>query len=66
MDLPANGPPGCLLSESFPLATITLKEIATMAKAVKYVEKAAVYASQGAWAVFERLNRISPNPGFIP
>ena len=35
-----------------------------MAKAVKYVEKAAVYAAQGAWVVFERLNRISPNDGF--
>jgi len=37
-----------------------------MAKAIKYVEKAAVYAAKGAWVVFERLNRISPNDGFIP
>ena len=37
-----------------------------MAKATKYAEKAAVYAAKGAWAVFERLNRISPNPSFTP
>jgi uncharacterized radical SAM superfamily Fe-S cluster-containing enzyme len=37
-----------------------------MAKAIKYVEKAAVYAAQGAWVVFERLNRISPNDAFTP
>ena len=37
-----------------------------MSKAVKYAEKAAVYAAKGAWVVFERLNRISPNPGFTP
>src|SRR6202789_1830340 len=37
-----------------------------MPKAIKYVEKAAVYAARGAWVVYERLNRISPNPGFTP
>ena len=37
-----------------------------MSKAVKYVEKAAVYAAQGAWVIFERLNRISPNASFTP
>jgi uncharacterized radical SAM superfamily Fe-S cluster-containing enzyme len=37
-----------------------------MSKAVKYAEKAVVYAAKGAWAVFDRLNRISPNPGFTP
>jgi len=37
-----------------------------MSKAVKYAEKAAVYAAKGAWVVFERLNRISPNPSFTP
>ena len=37
-----------------------------MPKAIKYAEKAAVYAANGAWVVFERLNRISPNPGFTP
>ena len=37
-----------------------------MSKTVKYVEKAAVYAAKGAWVVFERLNRISPNPSFTP
>src|SRR6201994_1096668 len=37
-----------------------------MAKAIKYAEKAAVYAAKGAWVVFERFNRISPNPSFTP
>jgi uncharacterized radical SAM superfamily Fe-S cluster-containing enzyme len=37
-----------------------------MSKAVKVAEKAVVYAARGAWAVFERLNRISPNPSFTP
>src|SRR6202789_3183252 len=37
-----------------------------MPKAIKYVEKAAVYAAKGAWVVYERLNRISPNPSFTP
>ena len=37
-----------------------------MSKAHKYAEKAAVYAAKGAWVVFERLNRISPNAGFTP
>jgi len=37
-----------------------------MPKAIKYVEKAAVYAAKGAWVVYERLNRISPNPGLRP
>src|SRR6202522_318802 len=37
-----------------------------MSKASKYAEQVGVYAAQGVWAVFERLNRISPNPGFIP
>jgi len=37
-----------------------------MSKAIKYAEKAAVYAARGAWFVYERLNRISPNPSFTP
>ncbi len=37
-----------------------------MSKSVKYAEKVAVYAAQGAWVVFERLNRISPNASFTP
>jgi hypothetical protein len=37
-----------------------------MPKAMKYAEKAAVIAAKGAWVVYERLNRISPNAGFIP
>src|SRR5574337_919349 len=37
-----------------------------MSKTSKYAEKAAVYAAKGAWVVFERLNRISPNPSFTP
>ncbi|HKS76129.1 MAG TPA: radical SAM protein, partial [Terriglobales bacterium] len=37
-----------------------------VANAIKYAEKVAVYAARGAWAVFERLNQISPNPSFTP
>src|SRR3569833_1778461 len=37
-----------------------------MSKAVKYAEQVAVYAAKGAWSVYERLNRISPNPSFTP
>src|SRR5438309_704019 len=37
-----------------------------MHKPVKYVEKAVTVAATGAWAVFERLNRIAPNPSFTP
>ncbi len=37
-----------------------------MSKAMKYAEKAAVYAAKGAWVVYERFNRISPNPSFTP
>ncbi len=37
-----------------------------MPKAMKYAEKAAVYAARGAWVVYERLNRISPNPSVHP
>ena len=37
-----------------------------MSKAVKYAEKVAVYGAKAAWVVYERLNRISPNPGFTP
>jgi tetraether lipid synthase len=35
-------------------------------KPVKYAEKGLVYMARGAWAVFERLNRIKPNPSFTP
>ena len=37
-----------------------------MSKAVKYAERAVDPAAKGAWVVFERLNRISPNPSFTP
>jgi uncharacterized radical SAM superfamily Fe-S cluster-containing enzyme len=33
---------------------------------VKYVEKAVTYAAKGAWAVFDGLNSIHPNPSFTP
>ena len=33
-----------------------------MHKPVKYVEKAVTVAATGAWAVFERVNRIKQNP----
>ncbi|HVP43499.1 MAG TPA: radical SAM protein [Terriglobales bacterium] len=37
-----------------------------MHKPIKYVEKALTVAANGAWFVYERLNRISPNPSFTP
>jgi uncharacterized radical SAM superfamily Fe-S cluster-containing enzyme len=33
---------------------------------VKYLEKGLSWAAGAAWAVFDRLNRIRPNPGFTP
>src|SRR6202040_1669588 len=37
-----------------------------MRKPIKYVEKAVVIAAKGTWAVFDRLNRIKPNPSPTP
>ena len=37
-----------------------------MHKPIKYVEKAVTVAATGAWAVFERLNGIKPNPSPTP
>jgi len=37
-----------------------------MHKPVKYVEKAVTHAAAAAWAIFERMNRIKPNPSFTP
>src|SRR6201984_935450 len=37
-----------------------------MHKPAKYVEKAVTVAATGVWAVFERLNRIKPNPSPTP
>ncbi|HJZ68883.1 MAG TPA: radical SAM protein, partial [Blastocatellia bacterium] len=37
-----------------------------MHKPVKYVEKGVTVAARGVWTVFERLNRIRPNPSFTP
>src|SRR6476469_7691038 len=37
-----------------------------MHKPIKSVEKAITVAAKGAWAVFSRFNRISPNPSFTP
>jgi uncharacterized radical SAM superfamily Fe-S cluster-containing enzyme len=37
-----------------------------MHKPIKYVEAAAVTAAKGAWFVYDRLNRISPNPSPTP
>jgi len=37
-----------------------------MHKPIKYVEAAAVAAAKGAWFVYDRLNRISPNPSPTP
>src|SRR5258708_21881418 len=37
-----------------------------MHKPVKYAEKVLTLAARGAWAVFDRVNRIKPNPSFTP
>src|SRR5581483_8634807 len=37
-----------------------------MAKPIKYVEKAVTVAAGAAWTVFDKFNRISPNPSFTP
>ena len=37
-----------------------------MHKPVKYVEKAVTVAAGAAWQVFDKLNRIRPNPSFTP
>ena len=37
-----------------------------MHKPIKYFEKGLVLAATGAWHVFERLNRVRPNPTFTP
>jgi uncharacterized radical SAM superfamily Fe-S cluster-containing enzyme len=37
-----------------------------MHKPIKYVEKAVTYAAGAAWAVFDTLNQIHQNPGFVP
>jgi uncharacterized radical SAM superfamily Fe-S cluster-containing enzyme len=37
-----------------------------MRRPVKYFEKGLTYVAGAAWAVFERLNRIRPNPSFTP
>ena len=37
-----------------------------MHKPIKYAEKALTYAAGGAWFVFDKLNQIHQNPGFVP
>src|SRR6201992_305879 len=37
-----------------------------MSRAVNYSERAVTILAQGAWSVFERVNRISPNASFTP
>jgi uncharacterized radical SAM superfamily Fe-S cluster-containing enzyme len=37
-----------------------------MHKPIKYVEKSLTYLAGGAWTIYERLNRIMPNPAFTP
>src|ERR1700731_1763619 len=37
-----------------------------MRKPIKYVEKAVTVAAKGAWVVFDRFNRIKPNPSPTP
>jgi tetraether lipid synthase len=37
-----------------------------MQKSVKYIEKGLTYAARGAWVVFDSLNAINRNEGFVP
>src|SRR3954452_11533719 len=37
-----------------------------MHKPIKYAEKAFTYAAGAAWGVFDKLNQIGQNPGFVP
>jgi uncharacterized radical SAM superfamily Fe-S cluster-containing enzyme len=37
-----------------------------MHKPIKYVEKVATVAAKAAWQVFDTLNQMNPNPGFVP
>jgi uncharacterized radical SAM superfamily Fe-S cluster-containing enzyme len=37
-----------------------------MHKPIKYLEKGLTVAARGAWVVFDALNHIRPNPGFVP
>ena len=37
-----------------------------MHRPVKYFEQGLVYAANAAWFVFSRINKIRPNPGFVP
>jgi uncharacterized radical SAM superfamily Fe-S cluster-containing enzyme len=37
-----------------------------MHKPIKYAEKVLTYGCKAAWFVFERVNRINPNPSFTP
>src|ERR1700692_4981702 len=37
-----------------------------MKKPIKYVEKAVTMTASAAWAVFDKLNQINPNPGVVP
>jgi uncharacterized radical SAM superfamily Fe-S cluster-containing enzyme len=37
-----------------------------MHKPVKYAEKGLTYVARGGWAIFERFNRVKPNPSFTP
>src|SRR5437879_12638732 len=40
--------------------------IAIMRKPIKYVEKVAVAAAKATWVVFDRINRVNPNPSPKP
>jgi len=41
-------------------------DLSTLHKPIKHVEKAIALAANAAWFVFDKINSISPNPGFTP
>src|SRR5262245_38763910 len=54
------------LSGSLMAISLEFRGAIIMHRPVKYFEKCLTYAAGAAWAVFERLNRIRPNPSFTP
>src|SRR5215475_12652419 len=46
--------------------TTVFRKREDMHKPIKYVEKAVTIGAKGAWVVFDRLNRIRPNPSPTP
>src|ERR1700677_3959456 len=64
--LSSTGPSIRFFSASGPSVSASIRSGEFMSRAVKYSERAVTILAQGAWSVFERVNRINPNPSFTP